>query len=394
MNKNRLSFKDEAHRALSRGEWRKALEHFQKHCAEQPEDIRSRLKVAELLERLGQKKEAVQAYRKVGEAYAKQGFLLQAISINKMILRIYPSSRDVHDRLVQLYAEKIREMDPLRPFLPIPFFSELNEQELQSLLPHIQSKTFMKNALICQEGERGDSLFVISRGEVAITKQMPEGNEVRVCNLKEGDFFGEFGFFMDQKRHATVKAVTESSDVLEIHRDELSEIIKRHPHIKEVLQNLFRQRVLDLFLACSPLFSSLTPGEREKMFKRFRLHKVPGKTMVFRGGDPSDSLFMIKSGEVEIYLQDRHGKRVTLGVLRSGNFFGEIGVLLNRPRMAFARTGQPSELLELTKKGLETCSLQSPKLRSAWKEISYKRLTRMKELLSQKEIEKVKEAMV
>jgi len=136
-----------------------------------------------------------------------------------------------------------------------------------------------------------------------------------------------------------VKALTEC-EVLEINRDELNEIIKRYPRIQEVLQNFFRQRVLDLFLACSPLFSSLTPEDREALFKRFRLYKVPEKTLLFRGGDPSDSLYMIKQGEVEIYTQNRNGKRVILAALRSGNFFGEIGVLLNRPRMAFARTTQ------------------------------------------------------
>ena len=393
MNREKISFKQEAQQALSRGEWRKALECFQNHCAQKPEDFRSQLKVAELLERLGQKKEAVQMYRKVAEAYAQDGFLLQAISINKMILRIDPSSQDVNHRLAQLYAEKTREMKPLRPFPHIPLFSELNEGELQSLLNKVVAKTFSPDTFICREGDEGGSLWVISRGEVAITKQSSKGKEVRIRNLREGDFFGEFGFFTDQRRHANVKALTES-EVLEIHRDELNEIIKRHPHIKEVLQDFFKERVLDLFLACSPLFSSLTSGEREELFKRFRFHKVPEKTILFRGGDPPESLFMIKKGEVEIYTQNPHGKRVILAILRSGNFFGEIGVLLNRPRMAFARTTQPSELLELTKEDLEACSLLFSELRSAWKDISYKRLAQMKELLSQKDIEKTREAMV
>jgi len=393
MNKEKMSFKKKAQQALSRGEWRKALECFQNHCAQDPEDFRSQLKVAELLERLGQKKEAIQMYGKVAEAYAQDGFLLQAISINKMILRIDPSSPDINHRLAQLYAEKTKGMKPLRPFPPIPLFSELNEQELQSLLKKVVAKTFSPDTFICREGEVGNSLWMISHGEVAITKQISKGKEVWVRNLGDGNFFGEFGFFTDHRRHANVKALTEC-EVLEINRDELHEIIKHHPHIKEVLQNFFRQRVLDLFLACSPLFSSLTPEEREELFKRFRLHKVPEKTILFRGGDPSDSLYMIKSGEVEIYTQNRHGKRVILAVLRSGNFFGEIGVLMNRPRMAFARTTQPSELLRLNKEDLEACSLQFSELRSVWKEISSKRLTQMRELLSQKDIEKAKEAMV
>jgi CRP-like cAMP-binding protein len=282
---------------------------------------------------------------------------------------------------------------PLRPFPHIPLFSELNEQELQSLLPHIQSKTFPKDSLICQEGEGGDSLFVISRGEVAIIKQTPQGREVRIRNLREGDFFGEFGFFTDQKRHANVKAVIEC-EVLEISQNKLNGIIKTYPHLNQVLQNFFKQRVLDLFLASSPLFSSLTAAERDKIFKRFHLHKVSENTLLFKGGDPPRSLYLIKSGEVEIFIQDRNKKKISLGTLRSGSFFGEIGVVLNKPRMAFARTTRPSELLELTKEDLETCLTQFPKLQSVFKEVSMKRLVQMKELLSQETVEKAKEAMV
>jgi CRP-like cAMP-binding protein len=349
--------------------------------------------MAELLERLDQKKEAIQMYQKVAEAYARDGFLLQAISINKMILRMDPASKDVNDRLVQLYSERSKEMKPFRPFPHIPLFSELNEPELQSLLPHIQSKTFLKGSLICQEGEGGDSLFVISRGEVAIIKQTPQGREVWIRNLREGDFFGEFGFFTDQKRHANVKALTEC-DVLEIPQNKLNEIIKTYPHLNQVLQNFFKQRVLDLFLASSPLFSSLTAAERNEIFKRFRLHKVSENVLLFKGGDPPHSLYLIKSGEVEIFIQDRNQKKISLGILRSGSFFGEIGVVLNKPRMAFARATRPSELLELTKEDLETCLAQFPKLQTVLKEISMKRLVQMKELLFQEAVEKAKEAMV
>jgi cAMP-dependent protein kinase regulator len=387
------SFKEEAHQALSQGHWRKALDYFQKHCSQEPEDLRSQLKVAELLERLGQKKEAVQVYRQVAEDYAQDGFLLQAISINKLILRIDPYSKDINDRLAQLYTKKTLETRPLRPYPHIPLFSELNEQELQLFLRHLQIKTFHKEVLICCEGETGDSLFIISRGEVAVNRQMPSGREVWIRNLKEGDFFGEFGFFTDQKRHATVKSLTEC-EILEISRNELNGMIKTHPHIKEVLQNLFNQRVLDLFLGLSPLFSSLTPVEREGVLKRFHLHKFPEETLLFKGGDPPKSLYMVKSGEVELFTQNRQGKKIVLTTVRSGNIFGEIGPLFNKPRMAFAKTTRPSELLELTKEDLEECLHQFPKLRSILKETSFKRLARTKEILSQEEVEKVKEGLV
>jgi CRP-like cAMP-binding protein len=394
MNKATMSFKEEAQRALSRGEWKKALEGFQRHCAQDPKDLRSHIKVAELLGRLGQRKEAVQVYRKVAEAYAQDGFLLQAISVNKMILRIDPSAKDVNDRLAQLYTQKFQEAKPVHPLPHIPLFSELNEEELQSLLGHLQVKTLQKESLICREGEAGDSLMVITRGEVSISKQISGGKEVWIRNLGEGDFLGEFGFFTDQKRHATVKTLTEC-EILEISQNGLNEMIKTHPRIKEVLQNLFKERVLDLFLAFSPLFSTLTPTEREEVRKRFRLLKVPEETLIFKGGDPPHSLYMIKNGEVEIFTQKRQEEKVVLATLKSGNFFGEIGPLFNKPRTASAKTTRPSELLELTKEDLEACLLQFPKLQSTLKEISLKRLAKLNlEIFSKRESEKVKETMV
>ena len=394
MSKGKVSAKEEALRALSKGEWGKALDHFKKHCSQEPRDLRSRLKMAEVLERLGRKEEAVQEYRKVAEGYATEGFLLQAISVNKVILRINPSLKDVNERLAQLYTERCQEAQPRHPFPQIPLFSELRDQELQSLVSQVRVKTFQNEETICQDGDPGDSIMIISRGEVGIFKQATTGKEALIRSLKEGNIFGEFGFFTDHKRHATVKALTES-EVFEISREGLNEIIGTHPHVHEVLYDLYKHRVLDLFLSVSPLFASLSGQERDEVFKRFQLVSVPEETLIFNGGDPPGSLYLIKSGEVEIFIRNPKGDKVILSNLKSGDFFGEIGPLFNKPRSASAKTIQPSELLELSKGDLEACLFQFPQIRETLKEITVKRLTRMNlEIFSHKKSEKVREAMV
>lgn len=393
MNKERISHKKEALLWLSRGDWKKSLEAYEKHCAQEPEDLRSRLKKAELLERLGKKKEAIREYRQVAEAYARDGYLLQAISVNKMILRIDPSAKEINARLAQLYTERRRESKQPRPLPPIPLFSDLSEQDLRSILDRVRYKTFPKETYLCREGEAGDSLVILCRGEVGIYKQSPEGDEKWIRTLREGDCFGEFGFFLDRKRHASVKALTEC-DTIEITHEELEAIIKTHPHVKEALEDLFKKRVLDNLLALSPLFFPLPAADREEVFMRFRVQTLPEATVIFKGGDPPHCLYLIKSGEVEIFTQDRRGKRVVLGTLGTGQLFGEIGVLLDTPRMAFARTTQPAELLELSKEDFDDLLKKFPRLQSIAKEISSKRLVRMKEALSQTVAESTKEPMV
>ena len=391
--KSRLS-KEEAQRALSRGEWSKALRHLQEYCAEDPTDFRFRLKMAEVLERLGRKEEAVREFRKLAEDFTEAGFLLQAVSVNKIILRIDPSQKDMNERLAHRYTEKVQEAKVVSPLPPIPLFSELNEQELQSLVSQVQARTFQKDDVICREGDAGDSLMAISRGEVGIYKRIPQEKERWICDLKEGDLFGEFGFFTDQKRHATVKAAAEC-EILEISRNALNEIIGVHSRIREVLSGLFEKRVLDLFVSASPLFSSLPSAEREEIFKRFRLMDVPRETLVFQGGDPPNSLYMIKRGAVEIFIQKPGGDKIVLATLESGDFFGEIGPLFNTPRMASAKTIRDSELFELTKVDLDSCLFEFPHIRSTLVGISMERLTQTtSEIFSQKKTEKIRESMV
>jgi cAMP-dependent protein kinase regulator len=265
--------------------------------------------MAEVLERLGRKEEAVQEYRKVAEGYATEGFLLQAISVNKVILRINPSLKDVNERLAQLYTEKYHEAQPHHPFPQIPLFSELQDQELQSLVSQVCVKTFKNEETICQDGDPGDSLMIISRGEVGIFKEAPTGKEALVRSLKEGNFFGEFGFFTDHKRHATVKALTEA-EVFEISREGLNEIISAHPRIHEVLYDLYKHRVLDLFLSVSPLFASLSGPERDEVFKRFQLISVPVETLIFNGGDPPGFPLPDQKRRGGDFTQTRQGKRI------------------------------------------------------------------------------------
>ena len=391
MNRESRSPKDEAYRALSKKAWSEALDHFRRHCAHAPDDLRSRLKMGELLERLGRQKEAIEIYEKVAEAYAREGFLLQAISIHKMILRMDPSLKKVNERLVHLYAEKVEGAQP--PLPPIPLFSELNGKELQALLPGLQRQTFPEDALVCREGEEGDSLFVITQGEVAVLRKTAEGKEREVSRLKEGDLFGEFGFFIDQKRHASVRALAEC-EVLEMPQERLNEAIRTYPRIGQVLRSFLERRILDTFLAHSPLFVSLTFEERGEVAGRFRPIEAPEETFLFHQGDPATSLYLIKRGEVEIFTQHRNGKKVSWSTLKGGHFFGEIGLLFDRPRTASAKTIRPTELLELPKEDFQACLREFPHLRSTLREISSRRLREMKEVLLEEGGGKTTEAMV
>jgi CRP-like cAMP-binding protein len=66
----------------------------------------------------------------------------------------------------------------------------------------------------------------------------------------------------------------------------------------------------------------------------------PGK-LVFKEGSPADSLYVVLSGSVKIFVNDA-GKEVVLDTKKAGEYFGEM-MLDHRPRSASILTLEPCE---------------------------------------------------
>ncbi len=58
--------------------------------------------------------------------------------------------------------------------------------------------------------------------------------------------------------------------------------------------------------------------------------------MILQEGDPSDVVYKIVSGNVEVF-KEHDGQTVILGVMKAGEFLGEMGVVDDEPRSASAR---------------------------------------------------------
>jgi putative ABC transport system ATP-binding protein len=66
--------------------------------------------------------------------------------------------------------------------------------------------------------------------------------------------------------------------------------------------------------------------------------------ILFHQGDVSDLVYMVESGEVEIFREMADGGEQHLALIGPGNYFGELGPLLNLPRSASARARTDTEL--------------------------------------------------
>ena len=87
--------------------------------------------------------------------------------------------------------------------------------------------------------------------------------------------------------------------------------------------------------------------EFRQRHKLFLIETYPAGWTVFRQGDPADSAFFIRSGEVEVIDEDSGSILRSLG---QGDYFGEIALIADAPRSATIRTVSQVELAVLGKR--------------------------------------------
>lgn len=109
---------------------------------------------------------------------------------------------------------------------------------------------------------------------------------------------------------------------------------------------------LEHFLKKVPLFSSIPSSQIIKIASLFRFSEYKKDAIVFRQGDLSDSMFIIRSGAVSIFSEKKEGVSFQ-AELRRGDFFGEMALLSNLPRNASVKVTLDATFFYLTKKNFE-----------------------------------------
>jgi cAMP-dependent protein kinase regulator len=341
---------------IGRGSWDKAFSNFLEVLKVSPDDQHALMKAGDCCQKLGRNEEACRYYERLADLYTEEGFVVKAIAVLKLIMKIKPDFPGGQMKLSTLYERKVAEEPAALPvkggtaasgptYQKPPLFSDLSHDEFMAMVGKLVPAEVPLGGMIIREGQAGDSIFIIVSGEVSIFRRDEDKNEVWITNLPEGSFFGEFGYFSGQKRFASVKAVEDTS-LFEMSRADIESIIARHPRVREVLLKFYKERILDTLLAISPLFSVLSPDERKRLMAGVSFSAARKGERIVREGDRGDRMYVIISGEVAV-TTEKEGAVMELARLKSGDFFGEVSVITGRPRTATVTAGTNIHLAEI-----------------------------------------------
>ena len=113
-------------------------------------------------------------------------------------------------------------------------------------------------------------------------------------------------------------------------------------------------------LADVELFEHLNDDDRTSLAAAIDVRQLAAGDTLFKAGEPGEALYVVRSGEVELFIKDTAGQRIALAIAGAGEMFGELALLDAGPRTATAIALSDVELLELDRDDLLLLFQRSP----------------------------------
>ncbi len=88
-------------------------------------------------------------------------------------------------------------------------FADLDDDEVARIAEFCSEQHFRSEQTIFKEGEPGNRLFIVSEGEVRVSRQVPGSGEEALAVLKPGACFGEMAVFDRSERSTDAIANTD-----------------------------------------------------------------------------------------------------------------------------------------------------------------------------------------
>lgn len=234
----------------------------------------------------------------------------------------------------------------------IPVFREVNSLLFRELMLYSNVLTPAKGDVVFRRNDYTNTFFTILQGTVDI-----EINEELTISSGVGGFFGEMSLLSGRRRSATVHA-GDDCILVETPRLTMNKLIASVAAVKRVLDETFIVRTIQ------QRFAPRTPlSELQSVAAAAEIHQYNSGDIIFREGDPGDTLHFVRSGSVTVS-RTVGGREVIMAYLPANNAVGEMGVLGNTRRTATVSATVRTETISLSKDVFNQLLEYNPQLRA------------------------------
>jgi CRP/FNR family transcriptional regulator, cyclic AMP receptor protein len=125
----------------------------------------------------------------------------------------------------------------------LELFESLADDEIDTLARKVDTITWEAGTTIFEEGDRGESCYVIYTGSVKVMRRLVDGQPIALAQLGHGAIVGELALFASDRRSATLQAVEQTTaiaisraDLMAILRGNAEAAISMAVHVARLLQ--------------------------------------------------------------------------------------------------------------------------------------------------------------
>lgn len=235
------------------------------------------------------------------------------------------------------------------------------EDRIRELLLFSTFHKLSRGQNVFKQHDYSESLYIILEGAVEVVEEPLNRPEKSVATIGQGEIFGEMSLISGRRRSATVRTI---SDVFlwEIGRKAMLKLIYTSPPIKEFVDRVFIVDAFRTYFSRNLNESLLVP-----LSAKLKVRTCEKGATVFKEGDPGDALYFLRSGVVKVS-KHRGTREVILAYLSAGQYFGEMALLTDQPRMATVTAVDRIEIIQVLKQDLVTLLEGAPELKHRMEE--------------------------
>jgi CRP/FNR family transcriptional regulator, cyclic AMP receptor protein len=137
----------------------------------------------------------------------------------------------------KLTPDKLLLFEKVLLLKSLAIFNDTPETILSELAPLMQEEEFEKGAILFNEGDIGDCMFIIYKGEVKIHK-----GATALAVLKEKEVFGELSLLDSETRSASATANTDCF-LFKIDQEPFYELVETRPEVAKGFIKILCQRL-------------------------------------------------------------------------------------------------------------------------------------------------------
>ena len=174
--------------------------------------------------------------------------------------------------------------------------------EHQNICGSLILEKYKPNQVIIKQGDKGDCLYHILHGLVSVQLNIQIDTGIQdksqvvsvvknLCELTDGDFFGEISLIYNIPRTATITALTETSLIR----------IDKNP-FNRYLKHLFEGQLEDQieFMQLCPIFKDMPKDLLIKLGIRAKVKKFATGQIILKNDSKCDSIYLIRRGTVKV----------------------------------------------------------------------------------------------